>query len=515
MSEPPPLPGSDDPFELLGLPREGADAVRIKRAYAERIRVYRPDRSPEEFQRIRRAYEEAQRIVAWEVFDDVEDDDDDELVVAPRVRFRVLGSARPSEGDRPEPDALAWRELWTAVREGRADEARDMLRRAQLRAPREEWPYVARFLLSELEGSTTEETLAHFHDALEAGAPLSTCLSILSRQEVRAFARDERCSWPALRRAAEHGGGELAHEPLFEVRLSALLSSDGLETALAEVRDPSYLLAAGQDPRLCWCGLRVATAAAFRFPDLAEELFHNFAGVHPFTGPLEEHYLLRRGLAGAWQRWSSAHPDAEGLLRFLELVFSLPREDRGTLDPRPFIRRSPEVGLAALDTLVRKEPALYHHFLEAVEEGSVAGEASPPAERAGSSKAFVSTVEVLLAEHPFHSAQRWLGCLFVLIVLIGFGALGWWGLALLAALLVVFAIATSVLDRRLYRRVVRPRALAAIAWSGSEPIELVRAVSAAGRRAGNVAQYEKQLLSDEPLRLLARCLRVGGIPEVE
>lgn len=53
---PPPLPPGDDPFELLGVP-EDANDKDIRKAYAKRIRVYRPDRAPAEFQRIHRAFE--------------------------------------------------------------------------------------------------------------------------------------------------------------------------------------------------------------------------------------------------------------------------------------------------------------------------------------------------------------------------------------------------------------------------------------------------------------------------
>lgn len=47
----------DDPFELLGLPRE-TDARSAKRAYTRLIRRYKPERHPEEFRRVRDAYEQ-------------------------------------------------------------------------------------------------------------------------------------------------------------------------------------------------------------------------------------------------------------------------------------------------------------------------------------------------------------------------------------------------------------------------------------------------------------------------
>ncbi len=56
MSDDPQLPDTDDPWELLGLEPD-ADERAAKRAYARLIRQFRPDRSPDEFKRIRAAYE--------------------------------------------------------------------------------------------------------------------------------------------------------------------------------------------------------------------------------------------------------------------------------------------------------------------------------------------------------------------------------------------------------------------------------------------------------------------------
>lgn len=53
--ERPPLPDTDDPFELLGVD-EDADEREVKRAYARLIRIYRPDESPAEFARIHEAF---------------------------------------------------------------------------------------------------------------------------------------------------------------------------------------------------------------------------------------------------------------------------------------------------------------------------------------------------------------------------------------------------------------------------------------------------------------------------
>jgi hypothetical protein len=58
VSDPPPLPESDNPFVVLGVER-GCGERELKLAYARLVRLYRPDRMPREFQRVQAAYEAA------------------------------------------------------------------------------------------------------------------------------------------------------------------------------------------------------------------------------------------------------------------------------------------------------------------------------------------------------------------------------------------------------------------------------------------------------------------------
>ncbi|HOF05210.1 MAG TPA: J domain-containing protein [Syntrophales bacterium] len=46
-----------DPYDVLGLPRD-ADDETIRKRYLEQVRRFSPDAAPEEFQRIRKAYEQ-------------------------------------------------------------------------------------------------------------------------------------------------------------------------------------------------------------------------------------------------------------------------------------------------------------------------------------------------------------------------------------------------------------------------------------------------------------------------
>lgn len=56
------LPDSDNPYEILGISPD-ADQRELKQAYAKLIRTFKPEKHPEEFRRIRAAYEELQ---AWQ-----------------------------------------------------------------------------------------------------------------------------------------------------------------------------------------------------------------------------------------------------------------------------------------------------------------------------------------------------------------------------------------------------------------------------------------------------------------
>ncbi len=56
------LPHTDDPFKLLGVTNTD-NAVTIKAAYTKLIKLYKPEKAPIEFQRIRKAYEEAIKTV--------------------------------------------------------------------------------------------------------------------------------------------------------------------------------------------------------------------------------------------------------------------------------------------------------------------------------------------------------------------------------------------------------------------------------------------------------------------
>jgi hypothetical protein len=54
----------DDPFEVLGVTRGVSDAD-LRRAYTRLIRRFKPEHTPEQFRRVREAYEACQQITSW------------------------------------------------------------------------------------------------------------------------------------------------------------------------------------------------------------------------------------------------------------------------------------------------------------------------------------------------------------------------------------------------------------------------------------------------------------------
>jgi hypothetical protein len=140
----------ESPFELLGVPL-GTPARELRRAYTRLIRTYKPEQYPEEFRRIREAYESALRFADLFTLDEGEADSsqpeeapasppseaasaDGTVIVpsAPHADVSAEASAPPSREDGPEEfwqlalageEARAYRGLvaWTVRHPGWRD----------------------------------------------------------------------------------------------------------------------------------------------------------------------------------------------------------------------------------------------------------------------------------------------------------------------------------------------------------------------------------------------------------
>lgn len=107
------LPLPDDPerwpenvFELLGAPL-GADEKTLKRAYQKLIKVYRPEQYPEEFRRIREAYDTAQSITEWMAsVGDLPKPEGNENSPAEDSPTEAMPNRDAMTGDRPRPSPV-------------------------------------------------------------------------------------------------------------------------------------------------------------------------------------------------------------------------------------------------------------------------------------------------------------------------------------------------------------------------------------------------------------------------
>lgn len=97
-----------DPYELLGVV-PGTEARRVRKAYSELIRRFKPERFPEQFRRIREAFEQVQATEAWRALREASKIPDDVAAAAPMP----ISAAPPRSAD---PD-----QLWDAACAGEHD----------------------------------------------------------------------------------------------------------------------------------------------------------------------------------------------------------------------------------------------------------------------------------------------------------------------------------------------------------------------------------------------------------
>jgi hypothetical protein len=113
-----------DPYELLGVPRNVA-ARDLKRAYTQLIRQFKPEQKPDEFRRIRHAYDTIQQFIEWGI------------VVAPAANGDGSKSPEnPSTVDAPTAAEDEADRLWRDAIAGDPLSAYAGLRDLALRAPR-------------------------------------------------------------------------------------------------------------------------------------------------------------------------------------------------------------------------------------------------------------------------------------------------------------------------------------------------------------------------------------------
>ncbi|HSQ57043.1 MAG TPA: J domain-containing protein [Gemmata sp.] len=119
-----------DPFELLGVERSASE-TDIRRAYTRLIRKFKPEHFPEQFRRIREAYEAALQQRKWFGFihfdPPAEDDPAPAIVTAESTGTETAPRDEPRELERPRPVARPEEAAWALAIAGKRAEGYSQL----------------------------------------------------------------------------------------------------------------------------------------------------------------------------------------------------------------------------------------------------------------------------------------------------------------------------------------------------------------------------------------------------
>lgn len=250
MTKPPvTLPDTDDPYVLLDV-RPGASEEQIRRAYLRKVKVWKPDRHPAEFRRIREAYdrlrEQEQWFHAWQKAGEV---------VRRAAEEQARGEAEQghADGDATTRGAAAGRAGAESADAAGASRA-DAEARARADAERElDDETLAALAEEEVEEEDLEAVLAALELELRAHA---------EADDGEAEAEAEEDAWADDERADD---GEAAEDAWAEERADDERADDGDELAAARRRRAR---AAAASDRLA--ALELAVHAALEAGRIAE-----------------------------------------------------------------------------------------------------------------------------------------------------------------------------------------------------------------------------------------------------
>jgi len=336
MSDAPPLPDSNDPFEVLGVSPD-VDQVALRRAYVRLIRIHRPDRDPQAFARVRSAYEAAQRMLAWRSYQlegaDVDGEDpqpashadgDEVLADVPAAdgdgaaAWRALPEAEadsppePAAGDDPIPQRIA--AAWRGLAAGAAPEV-------LLLPLQEPWDderlALHRTLIVDAAGIGLRE---HVLAGLRRGVPMAGWLGVvLTDTELADLVMDDAFVWASLRRQGARGDAA----QLMRARLHVLMARGHLDRAVEQVLDEPFVRDAELLPLLGWAGQEVLAVAAWAgVPEL--DHLDRVYGVHgaddsAFLSP-SDHRAAADALREPWLAWRREFGTFRELRQFFVLA---------------------------------------------------------------------------------------------------------------------------------------------------------------------------------------------------
>ena len=223
MSGLPPLLETNDPTELLGI-AAGASLRDIKQAYARLIKVYRPEHTPQEFQRIHAAFEDLSRRLAG-----------------------GYGHLPPREFQAAYAPARVDAEALEAVQEPALS----------ARAPDPAWLHAEHFATREQAGASVEELASIWASGIEQDLDLVAAMFELSQPSVLAYLADNgHFAWARLAPLRfPHRGA------LWTLHAQARLAQGRADELLAEAQSEGFREAAEDDEHLreaLWLPLTVA-----------------------------------------------------------------------------------------------------------------------------------------------------------------------------------------------------------------------------------------------------------------
>lgn len=504
--DPPPLPESSDPHELLGV-SAAADEATLKRAYIELVKRYRPDRHPAEFRRVREAFE---RATAWLALHESAGLDDTRPVEgADDGRGAEGATTSDTGGDAPAGALRAadWEAAWSDVADGRVAEVLARLEAHTKLVPTDAGAWQLRFLLAELRGDADPAAL--LARGFNEGAELAGWALLVLEDDVLELAPE--LPWSVLVRQRDRD----AAARLFDARLVTQVVRGTAVTFLGELRTPGFLDAARDHDGLRWIALRAACVTIFDAPDAADELFERLAREPIEEGSVEEAYIARRSLRDEWSRFAPAAELAPALRAFLAACHALHPVDLAALGLVGAIRAEPAKYLDAFDRLVVESPGLFHLFLEGA-ESCVAERSDAPLDGdavAGPLEAFVAETDQRLDEDRGSRFDSFVCGLLVIGSIAGFIRFGWWGLLPLAATVAWLVVSVSRVDRRLYHEIVRPRALEAVLRNDVMPGDLVSVIEEHAKLSDDIGRFDGELTEDVGLHALALAIRTD--PDVD
>ncbi len=91
--------GYVDPFQFLGLERSGATESDVKKAYARKLKVTRPDDDPQGFMALRNAFTAARQELRWATYDAEDEAEDEDDSVSDTSDANAQSENRPDDVD--------------------------------------------------------------------------------------------------------------------------------------------------------------------------------------------------------------------------------------------------------------------------------------------------------------------------------------------------------------------------------------------------------------------------------